>query len=273
MLEQIFIAPKQNSLEDSIAFSQKHQLGLELPNFMYPNVLMNRHEEVKQYQTALAGFKLPVTMHGPVFDVNPVSLDPEIADISRQRYEPAIECALALNARFLVLHTQWTPIYQVADCYQPWLEGTISFFQNIIHRYVQDTSLTLVLENFLDPAPNILNDLVTGIDSPHLQACLDIGHVNLFSKIAPTDWLDSLGSNLAYVHAHNNWGRLDEHSPLQEGNLDMEGFLTHASLSPHRLQLVIEVLTLEGISQSLPILEPYLRQKHTLLSAAGHYLL
>jgi len=273
VLEQIFIAPKQNSLEDSIAFSQKHQLGLELPNFMYPNVLMNRHEEVKQYQTALAGFKLPVTMHGPVFDVNPVSLDPEIADISRQRYEPAIECALALNARFLVLHTQWTPIYQVADCYQPWLEGTISFFQNIIHRYVQDTSLTLVLENFLDPAPNILNDLVTGIDSPHLQACLDIGHVNLFSKIAPTDWLDSLGSNLAYVHAHNNWGRLDEHSPLQEGNLDMEGFLTHASLSPHRLQLVIEVLTLEGISQSLPILEPYLRQKHTLLSAAGHYLL
>jgi hypothetical protein len=60
---------------------------------------------------------------------------------------------------------------------------------------------------------------------------------------------------------------------LQEGNLDMEGFLMHASLSPHRQQLVIEVLTLEGISQSLPILEPYLQQRQTVLSTAGHYLL
>ena len=53
----------------------------------------------------------------------------------------------------------------------------------------------------------------------------------------------------------------------------MEGFLMHASLSPHRLQLVVEVLTLEGISQSLPVLEPYLQQRQTVLSTAGHYLL
>ena len=59
-----------------------------------------KHEEIKKYQQALAGFKLPVTMHGPVFDVNAVSLDPEIGELSRQRYEQAIECALALNARF-----------------------------------------------------------------------------------------------------------------------------------------------------------------------------
>jgi sugar phosphate isomerase/epimerase len=276
MYNQLIIAPKEHSIEESVAFATANQAGLELPNFMYPKTLMNRQTELAQVAEALQDFTLPVSLHGPVFDVNPVSLDPELAETSRRRYEQAIECALTLNATHLVFHSQWTPIYTVSDCYKPWLDATVSFYQTLVERYVKETDLTIVIENFLDTSPHVLNDLVNAIGSPNVKACLDIGHVNLFSDLSPVDWLGRLGNNVAYIHAHNNFGQQDDHLPLAEGNLDMEVFLLHSSLSYQKLQLVVEVLTLEGIANSLETLKPFLnKQVSPLFSGANrqHYIL
>lgn len=264
VVQHVFIAPKVHEVTECIQFARKHQLALELCDFMYPERLIAMDDNIRRYQDYLKDFEFPIAMHGPVFDVNPVSLDPQFKALSIARYEQAIECALALNARYLVFHSQWTPIYKVADCYQPWLEGTVQFYQSLHDKYLRDSDLTLVIENFLDDSPLILNDLVGNIRSPQVCACLDIGHVNLFSQLAPNDWLDQLGSNLAYIHAHNNWGRLDEHLPFHEGCIDMNGFLNHAARVPRSYQLVVEVLSLDGIEESLLHLDSYLHTKPAL---------
>jgi sugar phosphate isomerase/epimerase len=268
-IQQVFIAPKEQSPEECIAYAQAHGHPLELAEFMYPKNLMQHHATIARYKTLLQGFSHPIAMHGPVFDVNAVSLDPELKALSIQRYHQAIECALELNASYLVFHSQWTPIYKVADCYQPWLEATIAFYKELDERYLKDTNLTLVIENFLDESPRILNDLIEGIQSPNIRACLDIGHVNLFSTLPACDWLDQLGSNLAYIHAHNNWGRLDEHLPFSDGSIDIEGFLNHALHVPRNYQLVVEVLTLEGIQESLPTVTKLLQQRHLISMGGG----
>lgn len=274
-IQNVFIAPKTDSPEACIAYAQKHGHPLELAGFMYPENLMKQQETLAYYQTLLKGFTQPIAMHGPVFDVNPVSLDPEFKALSRQRYVQAIECALALNSQYLVFHSQWTPIYKMADCYQSWLQATIAFYQELDERYLKESNLTLVIENFLDESPRVLNDLIEGIHSPRVRACLDIGHVNLCSSIPCCDWLDQLGVHLAYIHAHNNWGRVDDHFPFEDGTIDIEGFLNHAMQVPRHYQLVVEVLTLEGIQESLPMIHSLTHRSSLpqLVSGMSTYLL
>ncbi|MDX2085309.1 MAG: sugar phosphate isomerase/epimerase family protein [Candidatus Melainabacteria bacterium] len=261
MIDRVYIAPKSDEIEAGIAYARQQNCSYEIPTFMYPWVLDKRQEEIARYQQLLEGFQGSLGMHGPVFDVNPVSLDGHLKQASRDRYVQAIECALALNCRLLVFHSQYTPVYQVANVMQQWEDGLVDFWSELIESYVEDTRLTVVIENFMDDRPDYVYNLLERVNSPHLKACLDVGHVNLFSAVPPIDWLDALGSNLVYIHAHNNHGKFDEHRPFHRGTIDMEGFLNHLILVRHKVSLAVEVYDMEGVVESYQSLQPMMQMQ------------
>jgi len=53
------------------------------------------------------------------------------------------------------------------------------------------------------------------VDSPHLCACLDVGHFYLFSDYLPLErWIKHISHRLVYCHLNNHRGSYDEHLPL-----------------------------------------------------------
>lgn len=258
MIDRIFAAPKGPELEQGIAFALEHGLDYELPTFYYVENLDNRDFEIARYRRFLEGFRGMLSMHGPIFDTNVVSLDPEILKVSRHRYRQAIEIALEMDVRYLVFHSQWTPIYPAANSTRMWTAKVIDFWRELIEEQIRDSRLTILLENFLDQTPDSLLTVLEGVNSSHLKACVDTGHINIFSDLSPIDWLKELGGHVAYIHAHNNGGELDSHDSFEKGLLDMEGFLNHVALLPQKIHLAIETSTLKGLQQSYDMLKPYL---------------
>lgn len=259
MIDRIFAAPKGCDLVQGIGFALENRLDYELPAFYYPENLDNGAAEIAKYNELLADFKGILSMHGPIFDTNVVSLDPEILKISRHRYLQAINIAKELGVRYLVFHTQWTPIYTAASANKQWLSKMADYWEEMIAEHLEGSHLTVLLENFLDPTPEHMMSLLSRVSSQHLKACLDTGHVNIFSEMAPIDWIRELGSQVVYIHAHNNDGELDSHDSFEKGLIDMESFLNHLALLPQKIHLAIETNTVEGLTHSYQMLKPYLK--------------
>lgn len=259
MIDRVFAAPKGPELEQGIQFALTHQLDYELPTFYYVENLDQKDREIARYRELLTDFKGILSMHGPIFDTNVVSMDPEVMRISQQRYLQAIGVAKEMGARYLVFHSQWTPIYPAANATRMWLAKMTEYWEKIIAEHLQGTNLTILIENFLDPSPDSMLTLLSRVNSPHLKACLDTGHVNIFSPLSPIDWLKQLGSHVAYIHAHNNGGEFDSHDSFEQGVLDMESFLSHVALLPQKIHVAIETSTVKGLGASYEILKPYLQ--------------
>lgn len=258
MIDRIFAAPKGPDLEQGIEFALNNRLDYEVPTFYYVENLDNKDAEITRYRRLLQGFEGILSMHGPIFDTNVVSLDPEILKVSQLRYRQAIEVAKEMDARYLVFHSQWTPIYTAANATKLWLAKVTDFWEKLIEEHLEGSNLTVLIENFLDDRPDSMNTLLNRVASPHLKACLDTGHVNIFSELSPVDWIRELGNQVVYIHAHNNGGELDTHDSFEKGLLDMEGFLNHVALLPQKIHLAIETSTIKGLQNSYDMLKPYL---------------
>lgn len=272
MIDKIYAAPKYVNEKKGIDFAVKYQLSYEIPGFMGPSILEQGKELLTNYRKRISGIQGNLSLHGPVFDTNPVSLDPRIAKSSRLRYNQAINICKALGTKYIVFHSQYSPIYDVANVYNEWMAQVVDYWQEVVETQLQDSSLIILMENFMDNRPEILLEMASRINSPHFKICLDVGHVNLFSKLHPIKWLDVLGSHLAYIHAHNNHGEKDEHCAFNHGSIDMEGFLNHLVLLPNKINLALEVFSMEGIEESYQILLPFLEMQETHMTTKSFIL-
>jgi sugar phosphate isomerase/epimerase len=188
----------------------------------------------------------------------------QIQLVSDLHYRRSIEMALELRARYLVFHTQWTPIYTVAECYDPWADSLATYFQEVVDTMgCANAGLTLVLENFMEPKPSLHLGVLERIDRPEVRACLDVGHTNLFSSLSPIAWFDALRPYLVTLHLHNNSGLLDQHNGLANGSLAMADFLAHVSQSQAAVQLMLEVTGEQAVEESLAFINPYQQARQT----------
>ena len=119
---------------------------------------------------------------------------------------------------------------------------------------IQAANTTVVLENMWDPCPDYLADLLDAVKSPLLQACIDTGHTNLFSRVPLKGWVERLGKHLRYVHLTDNHGGWDEHLAIGDGSIDFEPFFR--ALISHDLHpiFVPEMPTYDQVVRSLETL-------------------
>lgn len=259
MLHQLIAAPKHMPVANGLAFAKTHQLGYEIPGFVEPSALDAPAEHIAQWQRDLAEIAGPLALHGPVYDLNPVSLDPHIASVSVKRYQQAANICKALDCRYLVIHSQFNPLYSAANVEGEWLSASIDFWQEFAEEVLEDTpTLTVVIENFMEKTPEQLGRLVAGVHHPQVKACLDTGHANIFSSVPVSSWLDALDHHLVYVHSHNNYGAHDEHRGYRYGTVDMEAILNQLMLTPYKIALALEVFNEAELEESFQIVQQYL---------------
>ena len=208
--------------DDASKIARKYGLGIEIAEYC---TAWNMDDEFTatdaSVQVKLDGIERKV-LHAPFNELFPCAIDKKARVLAADRYRQAIELAKRYGSTKVIIHGGYNPwIY-----YPVWyVEQSILFWKEFLK---EDPSVEIVLENVLETEPQWLLDIAKGVDDPRLKLCLDIGHVNAYSKIPLMDWLENWAPYLSHFHIHNNDGSRDQHNALNDGNIPMKDFLLRA---------------------------------------------
>jgi len=163
----------------------------------------NQHHEVPN-----------ITVHAPILDLNPCSINPDVAEVSIQYAVQSIEIAAQLGARVLTLH----PGRRTAK--RPPGEADAVRFETYIsalRKTAKRSSIKICMEN-MEPAinsllctPERMRQLLD--DEPWLFFTLDIAHALAASDEAPKRYIELCHDRIANVHISKKEGRT-LHLPL-----------------------------------------------------------
>ena len=203
-------------------------LGLEIADFCVPGTLDDGFPKTDRAVSGkLQGIPNRV-LHGPFNELFPCAVDPKARDLARERFRQAMELAARYHASKVVLHGGFNP-WLYYPCW--YMEQSVLFWKAFLPEIPE--GITVCLENVLEETPDMLLDIVTGVGSDKIGLCLDVGHVNAYSPVPVSQWIDRYGSRLRHLHMHNNDGSADTHSPVREGTLDIPAIAARAkAVSP-----------------------------------------
>ena len=222
--------------EDAPSTAREFGLGLEIAEFC---TAWNMDEEfgavdpvVRQRISGIGNRVL----HAPYNELFPCAIDRKVRALAAERYRQAIGLAKVYGADKVIIHGGYNPwLY-----YHPWyLEQSMVFWREFMQ---QDPGVELVLENVLEETPDLLLAIVEGVNHPRLKLCLDVGHVNAYSKIPVETWLERWAPHLSHFHIHNNHGDRDAHLPLDQGSISMSDFLRSAQVLCPEASYTLELM-------------------------------
>lgn len=164
-------------------------------------------------------------LHAPFNELFPCAIDPKARELAKSRYHQAIGLAGSYGADKVVIHGGYNPwIY-----YPVWYtEQSILFWKSFLKDLPE--GITICLENVLEEEPGMLLDIIKEINDPRLRICLDVGHVNAYSKVPAMDWLEACAPFVSHFHIHNNDGSWDTHSALNQGSIPMRELLHRSEM-------------------------------------------
>ena len=199
---------------DAAGTARQYALGLEIAEYC---TACNMDEHFPETDAAvrekLAGIA-SVTLHAPFNELFPCAIDPRARVLAADRFRETIALAKGYGAEKIVIHGGYNP-----QMYYPcwYTEQSALFWKDFLKTLPE--GLTVCVENVLEPTPDMLLDIVQGVEDPRLRLCLDVGHVNAYSKVSARDWIEKYGAYLSHLHIHNNDGTWDTHSALFDGTL------------------------------------------------------
>jgi sugar phosphate isomerase/epimerase len=258
-LERILLATYQRNIARYVELAQAHSAGLELQVYGYDTDLLDSgwRELVDQHKALLRDFEGELAIHGAFYNLSPASPDRRVVALTRERYILNLDIAAELGARTVVFHTDFLPIVR-NPAYRPdWTERQVAFWMPMAEEAAR-RGVVVALENMWEPEPGIIGDVLDEVDSPYLRACLDVGHVYLFSDYLPLEvWIGRISDRLVHCHMNNHRGFYDEHLPLNfpGGVIDYKkDVLPLLRALPDPPALVLEMDELEYLECSLRFL-------------------
>ncbi len=257
----ILLGTFQKDITRHYELAKTYGVGLELQVYGYDTDLLDSgwREVLDQHKALLRDFEGKLAIHGAFIDMSPASADERIVELTRERFILNFDIAAELGARYVVFHTQFLPqVYRPViggpDYRLRWTEGQVKFWEDMIDEAVE-RDLIITLENMWEPAPGIIGDVLDRVDSPYLCACLDVGHVYLFSDYLPIEaWIERLKHRLVYCHLNNHRGSFDEHLSLDYpgGVIDYKrDVLPLLQALPNPPDLMFEMDEIEYLESSL----------------------
>ena len=216
--DQVYIS----TIDDQAgALASKYDLGLELAEYCTAWNMDEKFTETdKRIRQETVGISR-LLLHAPFSELFPCAIDPKARVLADQRYKQALLLARDYGAKKIIIHGGYNPgIY-----YPSWyIEQSIRFWT----QFLDELDVSIVLENVFEEEPEMLIEIVKTVNDPRLRLCLDIGHVNAYSKISVFDWLNLAAPYISHFHIHNNDGKKDTHSCLCSGTIPMREFLAQA---------------------------------------------
>lgn len=237
---------------ETLELATRRGLNIEVQTFAFPGG-HGLDAEVDAYAAKLRSFPGRVSMHGAYYDLNPLSPDPKLAELSRERYMQSLRIGRALKAGWVIFHSTFSPLVRSAGYAENWIRRNAKFWPDL-YRDAESGGQVLLIENMYEDTPEILAGLMDRMRSCWVRLCLDVGHVNLYSRVPVTRWLEVLAPHVACLHINDNNGESSEHMPPGEGTIDWDGLfgVLHSMENPPAISLEVE--SDEGYGQSLEFL-------------------
>jgi sugar phosphate isomerase/epimerase len=209
-------------------------------------------DRARKLGKALAERGVGVTTHGPIFDLNPGSLDSVIRKHTRRAFEKAIEVSQDLGASGITFHTGFNPL--LPESVLPgWLSLSLELW-NRAASLAEGAGLTLTLENMFEPTPKLLLDLAEAVESDALAFCMDVSHTAIYSTLGLARWWQELAPRLRTLHLNDTDTFSDEHLAIGRGTLDFRDVFRRASSLPWEPVLVLE-MSLERALESVDTIQ------------------
>lgn len=172
----------------------------------------------------------PRALHGPFIHMLYHSPDYLIQKAVRERVNQSFEICEKLEVDIFVQHFNtdkyFTAFQSEKDLHQ-WISAFVNFWSSEIERFKR-AGIQIVMENVHDFSPVYLRDALDSLGSSNIGFCLDVGHVNCFGKGDPIEWIKVMGPRLKHLHLHQNDGSADQHKPLTEGPINIQGVVETA---------------------------------------------
>ncbi|MDA8126660.1 MAG: sugar phosphate isomerase/epimerase [Deltaproteobacteria bacterium] len=188
---------------------------------------LDRFSQADFRETAerLHGHGLSVTFHAPFLDLRPGAIDPQIRQVTLDRFLRVFALIPWFSPRSVVCHPSFDERYYVSTGEAQWLENSIETWRRLLAE-IGGTETIIVLENVYERSPRPLRQLLSALASPQARFCFDTGHANAFGNTPVAEWIESLGEYLGEVHLHDNHGATDEHLPVGEGTFPFRELMT-----------------------------------------------
>ena len=237
-----------------LAMAEEYGVGLDLQEFADPNVLDGDwRAHVARYRKALSGFGGELTLHGSFLDLVPGSPDRQVVAVARERYRQNLTIAAEIGAHLVNYHINYLPLVDDPRYLPGWIERQIAFWQPLAQE-AGALGVMIVLENMWEPDPTIQRRVLEGVYSPHVRACLDVGHARVYSKLPLEPWIETLKPFLVFTHLHNTSGTEDIHLAFGNGVLPMPAVLDMLRALPRPPIFCLELPDAASIQDSLQYL-------------------
>lgn len=176
---------------------------------------------------------LKTTVHGPFLDLSPGALDREVLEVTRRRFNQALDLAALFSPEHIVFHANYD--WQRHQAYRErWLEVSLATWRSLVVR-AKAMGFRLVLENVYEQTPEEMEPLLRELAGEGAGFCFDPGHASVYGRATVRQWLEGLAGHIQALHLHDNHGRNDDHLGLGQGRIDFKGlfeFLTRNGLRP-----------------------------------------
>jgi sugar phosphate isomerase/epimerase len=240
-------------------FADKRGLGIEVTSFVAPSWYYAKNKEqlkkaVKAHIAEFSKFKNVISLHGPIMDIIPHTVDEEIRKIVLRRVTTTMKLAELLGVKRVVFHTGINPIVTAPNYYKNVCKQQAQFWDEILDRFKNQV---ICIENMWEPDTKILRMILKYSKSDRLKICIDVAHANVYGKIPMKEWFTKLSEHIVHLHLNDNNGEYDEHLAIGDGNLDWKTIMTEIDRLKTNPRIVIEIPEKDKIIKSLK----YLRAK------------
>ena len=256
MTDRVLLSASRNNIKDCVELASEAGTGIELMAFAFPDVLDGDWKDlVETYRTILQPVTGMRAMHGPFMDMVSGSPDALINQICLGRYQHAIRIAERLETKVVVFHANFIGTIRNPYYREGWHERNVAFWGPLAE-YARRHHVTVAMENMWEYDPHIIADVLEAVDHPNLRACIDVGHVHLFSdeQYSFDDWLATMEPWLVHMHMNNNNGVIDTHHSFDwdEGDLDYHEILAKLRALDNPPSMTLEMADVEAMRESLP---------------------
>lgn len=208
-------------VDDDFAAAREFGLGVEVQHFSMPPFLgRDWRPEAERILPILQTLRGRMGLHGAFIDTVHTSPDPGVRALTKDRYIESFELAAFLGARFVVIHSQFNTALRLPEYARSYHAASLAFWPEVIEE-AMERGLTIYMENMFDTDPGPIAGVVAAINHPALRVCLDVAHVEIFSALPLTSWIDALGPYIGHVHINDCDGVLDQHLALGDGVLPL----------------------------------------------------
>jgi len=238
------------------AFLMERDRDVEVQDVLLPDVIRDQdalNERIAVVSAKLDGHRGRLGIHGPFFDFNLDTQDPDVRDIASRRLVSGVMACAALasadRAPHMVVHSPFSTWNWHNMAVRPRrrvqkINAALETMGAAVAR-AQAEGVTIVIENIEDKDPRDRMDLAQAFNSDSVQVSLDTGHAHYAHRATgapPVDaFVRSAGRSLAHVHLQDGDGYADRHWRLGEGDIPWAAVFRAIGETGSQPRLILEM--------------------------------